>query len=138
MTYTPHEWQDEEIITAEKLNAIEQGISNNNSYDAEILIYHDDNSGHDTEYSIISGNYIKLFELLTNNIAPNILVRVYDELNHIRGASNATAVYIINDEASIPYIIFCTQIPNTSSANNISHFIAYYFCWDIEDNIGNW
>ena len=59
MAYIPNTWVVGDVITADKLNALEQAVADNSqksSYDAEITIYHDGNSSHEYEFTIVSGS----------------------------------------------------------------------------------
>lgn len=61
MTYTPTEWKNGDVITAEKLNKIEEGVSGNNS-DLFMLV------NAETIYNDILTTIDKTFDEITNFI----------------------------------------------------------------------
>lgn len=95
MSYTPTTWTTGDTITASAMNKIENGIAGAGGYDAEIRIYHDNNSGHDYEFTIVSGSYVSLRALFENHITPVILVRVYDDMSN--GHASTTNVYFYSE-----------------------------------------
>lgn len=66
MSYTPHEWQDDESITAEKLNNIEEGVRAGEGYDIVFLYEEIDDGGDDFPQSINPGS-LKLSGNLTKS-----------------------------------------------------------------------
>ena len=84
MSYTPHEWQNNEFITAEKLNHIEEGIAEGGGgggWDAVIRLTHANNSNGDNPTdltpSIVSGSFADLYAKRNNGKYPCILVEYY-------------------------------------------------------------
>lgn len=84
MSYSPKTWQDGDVIRAEDLNKIEQGIATGSGgggtpWDAVIRLVHANNSGQDTPEnltpSIISGTFADLMTKISNGEYPCILVQ---------------------------------------------------------------
>lgn len=97
MSYSPTEWENGDVITAEKLNKLEGGVAKG-GYDAEIYLYHDNNSAHDFEVTVNYGSYAEISAMIADNIPPNILLRLWDELDNIKASANLTAIYGIQEE----------------------------------------
>lgn len=123
MAYTPTQWNTGDTITASAMNKIEQGIADNGAYDAVIRIYHDGNSGHNYEVTILSGSYSAIKEKTINNEPPVVLAHIWDELNNYRGSSTMTSIYIFptttypnNDFA------FTVKMPSISNTIHTSWF----------------
>ena len=131
MSYEPHTWEIGDVITAERLNALEQAIANTSSYDAEVTLYHDNNSSHDWVGTIVSGTYSDLMALIDDNIAPNMLVRVWNELGYEYTSSNVVAIYAVNNG----YISFHTKIPSTEISGSAVQFHGIGFVWNSDDTI---
>ena len=131
MAYTPTQWVTGDTVTATKLNKLEQGVANaGGGYDAEISLYGDSQGSQGT---IISGSYAKLSALLNNNIAPNILVRVwfsnYSNIT-VAGTTTATALYIYSTDASVPYMTFVYKVPTTGTGGTYStEWVRRTFTW---------
>ena len=129
MSYTPTTWVTGDTVTATKLNKIEHGIANSSSYDAEIYIYHDDNSSNDYEVSILSGSFTSISQMVSNDIPPNILVRICDYLSHGRAVTSAVAIYYSNFNVSVPYINFVMQVPCTNTGSSAYNWNGVRFIW---------
>lgn len=102
MPYTPNTWATGDTITADKLNHMEDGISEASSYDAVILLTHADNTAYDTSDqiipSIVSGTFEACASKILNGEPPKILIRYKHEL---------FATYMW--ESSIAVIDYCTS-----------------------------
>ena len=138
MSYTPHTWVDNETITAAKLNNIEDGVQeaaqSGGGYDAEIKIYHSNNSADDYELTILSGSYASLRALLSNNVAPVVLVRVYDAMNYYVGAT--TNVYFYNDgTGNSNMILFVKASRQTTGTFSYDWWVMNYLVWSTEDEL---
>lgn len=124
MSYVKHTWVDNETITASKLNNIEDGIDeaaqSGGGYDAEISIYHDNNSGHDPVITIISGTFSELSALLQNNIAPFVLVRIFDEMNYVYTSTTAVPIYLFNSD----YIEFAINITSVYDGGGVYKYFG--------------
>ena len=67
MSYTPHEWQNDELITAAKLNHIEEGIAEGGSggdYDSYDFVF--EKIGDSSPLSIIKGDHNSICSKLQN------------------------------------------------------------------------
>lgn len=131
MAYTPNTWVVGDVITADKLNALEQAVaenSQNSSYDAEIKIYHSDSSGDGYELTIVSGTFASLYEMLQNGIEPYILVRVNDNYDHVWTATSSVAIYSFDDNK----IILFVKAPKAYSTGTYSEewFNYNYLFWN--------
>ena len=95
MSYTPTTWNTGDTITASALNKMEQGIADGGGggYDAEVYIYHDNNSAHNFEVTIVSGNFASLYAMVQDAKPPHILLRVWDDLNADFYTTTLIAVY---------------------------------------------
>lgn len=139
MAYTPTNWVTGDTVTATKLNKLEQGVANaGGGFDAEISLYGDSQGAQGT---IISGSYAKLSALLNNNIAPNILVRVwfsnYSGIN-LKGTTTATALYFYETDVSEPYMMFVYKVPTASTGGTYStEWVRRVFYWHSTDVIDN-
>lgn len=140
MAYVEHEWVNGETITAEKMNNIEEGIveasqSGGGGYDAEVSIYHDNNSASDYICTIISGTFAELKAKMENNTTPNVLFRIWDELSAIFAATTNSVCYSWNFNVSEPYIIFhIYPIISENSGNARTRSYTYFF-WNAEDEV---
>lgn len=136
MSYTPRTWTSGEVITAAKLNNIETGISeaaqSGGGYDAIVRMYHSNNSADDWEYTIESGTFANLQSMVSDNIAPNILVRCFDSLNDVFCATSAVAIYgIENDNIS-----FSAKMPTYRTGGTYStEWVRKGFWWYSNDTI---
>lgn len=132
MAYTPTTWVTGDTITATKLNKLEQGVSNagGGGYDAEIRIYHDNNSNHDYECTIVSGSFASLYAMLQDNISPIVLVRMWDEMNNIKSATTAAPIYSYTSNA----IAFALKVPYQNSLGTYSNeWRSMIFSWSSSD-----
>ena len=134
MAYTPHTWETGEVITAARMNALEQGVAGaaeSGGYDAEVIAYHDNNSAHDWQFTVVSGTYASMAALYGTKVPPVVLLRVWDELTSLQAATTAVAVYgIIDDDP--PFISFTAQV---STSNIDLPFQRVYFNWDANDEV---
>lgn len=142
MSYTEHTWVNDEVITASKLNNIETGISEamqsgGGGYDAEISITDADG----IEFTIISGNFATLSTLVSQNIAPNILVRIWSTtstLGYTLASSSAVAIYGVWLDASVPYINFICKFPTAVTTGTYSNeWKSISFYWNAEDEVNS-
>lgn len=131
MNYTPNTWTNGDVITAAKLNNIEQGIQEV-GYDAEIKITYPTSGA--AIYTIINGSYAKLDSLIRNNIPPNILVRFFREEFFQGSCSNIVELNYWRPGLSVPDMIFhCKMIdPQQSGLQD------FWFYWDANDEVGFW
>lgn len=109
------------------------GTGGTSGYDAEIRIFHSSDTGSDFHVDTISGSYSALRALLSQNICPNVLVRVIDHLSTTYSCSNGVAIYDVRDEVSVPYIWFKVYAPNGSYSPQ--NWPAYGFIWYANDTI---
>lgn len=141
MSYVQHEWQNDELITAAKLNNIEEGIAAGGSgggYDAVISIYHDDNSSHDYEISIVSGSYSAIEEKTINNQPPVVLALVWDDIAGYHGATTMTSLYgWPNSDYPNADFIFAVKMfsSNTHSPASYSNMWALMVLWTSNDEV---
>ena len=133
MSYEPHTWEVGDVITAERLNALEQAVANMSSYDAELKFYHDNNSSHDWVATIVSGTYSDLMAIIDDNITPNMLIRVWNEASYTYTSSNIVAIYVVDD--SLGHIVFQTKIPTTNLDGSAVQFYGMTFNWHSDDTI---
>lgn len=137
MAYTPTNWATGDTVTATKLNKLEQGVANaGGGFDAEISLYGDSQGSQGT---IISGSYAELSALLNNNIAPNILVRVwfsnYSGIN-LKGTTTATVLYGYYPDYSEPFMMFVYKVPtNGTGGNYVNEWVRRVFNWYSTDVI---
>lgn len=127
MSYTPHTWIDGETITAEKMNNLEDGIGTE-GYDGIISISH---MGYDTStptsVSIEEGTFSDLYAKIQNNESPIILVKIWDNLNNVRG--NTPMIYVYSyDSTQITFHAF-----GINSGGTIASYL--YICWTSSDTI---
>lgn len=136
MAYIPNTWVVGDVITADKLNALEQAVADNSqksSYDAEITIYHDGNSSHEYEFTIVSGSYAELYEMLSNNKVPSVLVRVFDDFAAVHAATPLVSFYGWTDEG-ITFFIKASKAVSTGTYIN-EWYTWSYLWWSNEDQI---
>ena len=94
MSYAPHTWTVGDVITAERLNALEQGVaSGGGGYDAEVYIYHGGSSSDSYTGTIVSGDFASLSAMIADDTPPNILVRFWDEYAYVKFSMSAVAIY---------------------------------------------
>lgn len=136
MAYIPNTWVVGDVITADKLNSLEQAVADNSqksSYDAEIIMYHDSNSSHAYEFTIVSGSYAELYEMLSNNKVPSVLVRIFDDFAVVHAATPLVSFYSWNDEG----ITFFIKAPTTVSTGTYNNewYTWSYLWWSNENQI---
>ena len=138
MSYTPNTWANGDTITAQKLNNIEQGVANNVP-DAIIDIYHSNNSGDSYEFTIVSGSYNSLKTLFLNNIAPSILVRIFDDYTNYIGCTNTVHFYSLPSttypNATICMFIFAQRYSASNSYDANNWWSMTYLYWNNEDEL---
>lgn len=66
MSYTPHNFQDGDVLYAQSLNEMEAWISGLSGYDAEILVEHNDVSGQFSA-SVSSGDVDDIYTRVKNH-----------------------------------------------------------------------
>lgn len=131
-----HTWQTNEVITAEKLNDLEQAAADIYApYDAVIKYYHDDNSGHDGTFTILKGDFETIADKLyyTSTTPPNILVIYVDHLTRTYYVLPAQIWYIAhatNNRSAVTGFQFTTIFKQ-------SEYEGHNFYWD-EDGIRWW
>lgn len=136
MAYTPTTWATGDTITAAKLNNIEDGIveaaqSGGGGWDAEVCCYHADNSASDFVFTIVSGTFADLLDLIqTEKRAPAILFRWYHESGPSIASTTAVAVYWIDPTESI---VFTARVPY--SLSNANQSFGFNFTWNLNDTI---
>lgn len=132
MSYTPTNWTTGDTITAASLNKIENGIANagGGGYDAEVYIYHSANSADDYDITIISGTFADLAAKIADNIAPSVLFRIWDDMNHVYIVALGY-LYGYDIASSSPFITFHALQPS----GNVNHAGLTYIAWDANDNI---
>ena len=118
MAYTPTNWNTGDTITATAMNKIENGIANaGGSWDAVIRLTHADNSGPDNSTnltpSIISGTFTGLYEKITNDGCPCVLV----EYIHPWGMYYAAPMASINTVNSTEIALTIYGYSVTAGAN---------------------
>ena len=139
MAYTPNTLATGDTITAAKLNNIETGIteaaqSGGGGWDAEVCCYHEDNSATNYVFTIVSGTFADLLDLIQNDKrAPAILFRFYHETGPSIASTTAVAVYWIAPAESI---VFTARVPYSLSNSNQSWGIN--FSWNIDDTISEY
>ena len=130
MSYTPHTWTVGDVITAERLNALEQGVaSGGGGYDAEVYIYHSGNSADSYVGTIVSGDFATLSAMIADDTPPNILVRFWDELISNKFSHSAVAIYY----AGSSHIDFNAGYMTASGFEAFSHV---GFAWNSDDTLG--
>lgn len=138
MSYEPHTWVSNETITAAKLNAMEQGIANGGGgYDAEISIT--DLSNGSFSATVTKGSFTNIASMIQNNVAPNILVRVWSEtstLGYTTTATSAVAIYVSDFVSSVPYITFVCKCPTSiNTGTYTAEWYRFMFTWFSDDTI---
>lgn len=120
MAYNPTNWQAGDIVTAEKLNNIEQGISGL-QYDL-IFSALEDGEGNDV-YTVISGTYSNIVEKLTHGDFVQVLMfnSVYDE-------EQGTYTQQATPHYNIEYPCALESDPTVTDAISVSY--AFYLLSD--------
>lgn len=134
MAYNPTTWGTGDTITASALNKIEQGIvgaESSGGYDAELYMYHSNNSSDNWEFEILSGSYSAIAEKLDENIPPNILVRVWDRLTSVKTTTTMMPLYGYYPNNSTPSMLFHVYAPNLNEG--WSYYT--YLRWTAEDEV---
>ena len=133
MSYTPTTWTTGDTITATKLNKIEQGIadSGGGGYDAEVHIYHDNNSEHDYEFTIISGSFADLASKIADNIVPSVLFRIWDDMNGVHIVALGY-LYSYDISSSSQFIAFHALQAYSDGGGFVG---LMYINWNAEDEI---
>lgn len=136
MSYTPRTWTSGEVITAAKLNNIEEGISeasqSGGGFDAVVRMYHSNDSNGDWVFTIESGTFANLHNMLSNNIAPSVMVRYWNDLSGIYGSSSAVAIYAVQNS----YITFIIKVPNANTTDTYNNeWKREPFNWHSDDTI---
>ena len=132
MGYTPHTWDTGDVITAERLNKMENGIAaggGGGGYDAEVFVADD---GSVVTCSIISGTYAAIAAMLENDEVPRILVRYKGQYTGEGWASDTVAITYYAPLYTVPVFNFGACGFNTSNGT----FTNFAFFWDAEDNVG--
>ena len=129
MSYTPHTWTVGDVITAERLNALEQAVAGASGYDAEVHIYHSGNSADSYVGTIVSGDFASLSAMIADDTPPNILVRFWDELISNKFSHSAVAIYYAGNS----YINFDAGY---MTASGFEAFSRVAFTWNSDDTLG--
>lgn len=139
MSYTKNTWENGDIITAAKMNNIENGIEAA-SYDAILYIYHAPNSNEDYAITIQSGSYAALKEKLMNKKPPVILCLVWDELTNVRTATTVTAVYTCPTESDPNNdFVFVAKMPTQNNFGTYTlEWIRITMSWTSADVVTIW
>ena len=130
MSYTPHTWTVGDVITAERLNALEQAVAGASGYDAEVYIYHSGSTADPYVATIVSGDFASLSAMIADDTPPNILVRVWNELTYIKSSIAAVAIY----NATGSYISFTAGVKGTYGIDTGSYCS---FDWNSNDTISS-
>lgn len=133
MSYSPTTWTTGDTITATKLNKIEQGIadSGGGGYDAEVYVYHDNNSAHDFECTIISGTFAGLAAKIADEIPPTVLFRIWDNMNGVQVVALGF-LYSYDITSSSQWILFhAFQVVGSSG----TAFGVPYINWSANDEV---
>ena len=130
MSYEPHTWTVGDVITAERLNALEQGVASGGGggYDAEVYIYHGDNSSDQYVGTIVSGDFASLSAMIADDTPPNILVRYWNALEYVKFSTSAVAIYYAGND----YINFDAGY---MTAYGYSTNSRVAFTWDSDDTL---
>ena len=123
MSYTPNTWANGDVITAAKLNHIENGIAE--SYDLVILVDGNDN-GHSwatfttSDCTIITGNILDCEDKLDNDEPVNAIAIVNGYWSYTPSGSNTNkmADYLSLDFFEAPYKLLHFSGMFTSGTNN--------------------
>ena len=129
MSYEPHTWTVGDVITAERLNALEQAVAGAGSYDAEVYIYHSGNSADSYVGTIVSGDFATLSAMIADDTPPNILVRYWDEMRYLKFTVNAVAIYIYGGSSIVFYA------PTLDSYGNFVANVRFY--WNSTDTLSD-
>ena len=138
MSYEKHTWVNNEVISASKLNNIEDGIeeasqSGGSGFDAVVYVYHDNESSHSYEVTIESGSFASLSAILSDNQPPFILVKIWDELLVLFGTTSVVAIYTIDES----FIDFRPKVPTAQNGGSTSSDVVRGFSmvWNSNDTI---
>lgn len=142
MSYTKQTWATGDVITATKLNHIENGIENSKAYDAVILLTHADSSDYDSTTSltpsIIEGSYEACAQKLDNNMIPTILI-TFKHLGYLyKWTCPITQISYYTTNVSVPFFAFFPYGPWNTSTNpnsNVERFSSSLY-WDANNTIG--
>lgn len=133
MAYTPTTWVTGDTVTATKMNKMEQGIADSGSgYDAEVYAYHDNNSSHDWEFTIIRGTFSDLASKIDDNIVPSVLFNIWDDLNFSNRIVALGYLYSFDTISSSPQITFHAMQPYNTNGDSAG---LMYINWTAEDVI---
>lgn len=106
MSYTPHEWQDGETITAERMNALEEGVANAGGsddpyagYDLVIEASGENLSG--STFTIKKGDYASCFKKVT--IGEPLDVFIYSLYQNEDSDYGGTGWRVLSYRADIGY-----------------------------------
>ncbi len=111
-----------DIAVAKSLSG--SGGGGGGGYDAEVSIYLGPGSSDPMVGTIIKGDYATLLSLIDEKIAPNILVRFWDDATLYKGSSNAVYVYSVGEGE----IVFNTFLPESAGSG-----FYFAFVWDSSD-----
>ena len=128
MSYTPHTWTVGDVITAERLNALEQAVAGASGYDAEVYIYHSGSTADSYVGTIVSGDFATLSAMIADDTPPNILVRLWDELIINKFSHSAVAIYYAGND----YINFDAGY---MTAYGFEAFSRVAFTWNSDDTL---
>lgn len=147
MAYEPNTWSVGDVITAEKMNNIEQGIvdagqSGGNSYDAVILAYQDDASywaGY-WELTVQEGSWAAVAAKLDEGTEPpNVLVKIKSLAYNVCACVPGIISYY-SPGASVPWFyVHASAVFGTSVYDSISTTNPMYchlaIVWENNGNI---
>ena len=133
MTYIPHEWESNELITHEKLNHMEDGIEEaNNTWDAVIRLTHANNSGGDDAVnltpSIESGSFDALSSIISNGGIPRILVEYNNPF--LRWQSTSLTAVITYVAPALIQMVIAGYFPTSEEFTKLE-----YLGWTDSDTI---
>ena len=135
MAYNPTTWNTGDTITASALNKIEQGIvgaeSSGGGYDAELYIYHSNSTGDDYEVTLVSGTFADIADKLDDDIPPNILVRVWDELRGVKVTTTMMPLYGYYPNSPTPSMTYHVCAPDLNNGWSYYNFLM----WTAEDEV---
>ena len=98
-------------------------------YDAEVNIYHSDNSSDSYVGTIVSGDFSTLSAMIADDTPPNILVRFWDDMDFARYSLSAVSIYFA-DSSSITFVALWMGAYGLSVAGN-----RVVFNWNANDTI---
>lgn len=130
MSYEKQTWATGDIVTADKLNHMEDGIAagGGSVFDAKIKVTVPANSYDPWVCEIVSGTYVALDAMLQDGTSPCVLVCQFNEAN-TRGYCSAMTFVQPGEEGvlSIFYVI--------SYENGNPVFEYHYLIWNDDDTI---